>query len=68
MICVMNADTEDVYEFSDSTGWRDALVSTAMMEAKISGVSNPNQRAKFDARVRLTKYGATLNGWWVKRM
>lgn len=67
MICVMNADTEDVYEFFDSTDWRDALVSTAMMEAKIS-VSNPNQRPKFDARVRLTKYGATLNGWLVKRM
>ena len=67
MICVMNADTEDVYEFFDSTGWRDALVSTAMMEAKIS-VSDPNQRPKFDARVRLTKYGATLDGWRVKRM
>ena len=67
MICVMNADTGDIYEFFDSTGWRDALVSTAMMEAKIS-VSNPNQRQKFDERVRLTKYGATLNGWWVKRM
>ena len=67
MIRVINADTEDMYEFVDSTGWRDALVSTAMMEAKIS-VSNPSQRPKFDARVRLTKYGATLNGWWVKRM
>ena len=67
MINVINADTEEIYEFFDSTGWRDALVSAAMIAAKIS-VSNPDQRPKFDARVRLTKYGATLNGWWVKRM
>ena len=67
MINVINADTEEIHEFFDSTGWRDALVSAAMIDAKIS-VSNPSQRPKFDARVRLTKYGATLNGWWVKRM
>ena len=67
MINVINADTEEIYEFFDSTGWRDALVSAAMIDEKIS-VSNPSQRPKFDARVRLTKYGATLNGWWVKRM
>lgn len=67
MINVINADTEEIYEFFDSTGWRDALVSTAMIDAKIS-VSNPSQRPKFNARVKLTKYGAILNGWWVKRI
>ena len=64
---VMNPNSNNVYYFADSTGWRNALVSTALMESNTS-VTHPDMRPKFDSMVKLTKFGATLNGWWVKRL